>query len=341
MTDCFWIQEIDRSSRLVGYYTREPDGLSGMTPAALAQLVSVLPSEVEDLVNRVFVSSSDKNDLPVPLKMFAGQNLNLLNSESIDGAETDIVIPDFFCQAIIDYYTSYAAPYEGQEIARQNKATLLSGAVKLFIWSKTGHKFDKNEESYWYKRIKVALSSQIRPIPKNYFSIYVKMMEFFQQMETQFGYVIPDKNPDTSQYLVPDISIGLGFNDFLRSDTQNDRKIRLDFLGSEEPIDFREFGKDNNQIEKYQHIYPQESHGFSNKQMANAYPIKYSGIFEYYLTNVWIPEKFVLYINERDKYAVSYLKGKILELSSGEVAILRNSILGGVIDVLRPKIKGL
>jgi len=340
MSEFFWIQERDRSSNAIGYYTREPDGLSGMTPDALAQIVLVSSSDIQLLLNKLSSSSTEDSNIPLVLRTFAGQNFNLALSEKINDFNHAFIIPDFLCQAIIDYYTAYAPFYEGQQTARNNKATLLSGAVKLFIWSKTGHKFDKVQESYWYKRTKLATSSKTRPIQKNCFSIYLRMMAFFLEMETKLEYVIPDFNPASDEYLVPDISIGLGFNSFLRSNNEADKIIRKEYLGSDDIIDFSTNGKNSREVETYIHIYPEESHPNGNKHYARAYPIKYSGIFDYYLINIWIPEKFIPYIDERDPFAVQYLREKINKMSSGEITVQRNSILGGVIDLLRPRIKG-
>jgi hypothetical protein len=340
MSEFFWIQERDRSSNTIGYYTREPDGLSGMTPDALAQIVLVSSSDIQLLLNKLSSSSTEDSDIPLVLKTFAGQNFNLALSENINDFSDAFIIPDFLCQEIINYYTVYAPFYEGQQTAINNKATLLSGAVKLFIWSKTGHKFDRGQESYWYKRIKLATSSKIRPIQKNYFSIYLKMMPFFLEMETKLDYIIPDFNPAAEEYLVPDISIGRGFNSFLKSNNEADKIIRKEFLGSDDIIDFSTNGKNNREVDTYIHIYPEESHPNGNKHNARAYPIKYSGIFDYYLINIWIPKEFIRYIGERDSLAVQYLTEKINKMDSGEIAVQRNSILGGVIDLLRPRIKG-
>ena len=45
---------------------------------------------------------------------------------------------------------------------------------------KTGqYSLKKRLHSYWYERMKVAMSSKVRPLPSGYFSVYLKMMDFF------------------------------------------------------------------------------------------------------------------------------------------------------------------
>lgn len=343
MSDSIWIRELDRKDYNVSYYTREPDGLSGMSSAALAQLVLRPIQEIESLVESVQLCS-DKHSLPIPLQLFAGQDLNLVDAEDVKMFDIDWIIPDFLCQAVIDYYTSYADSYNGQDVARSNKQVLLGGAVRTFIWGKTGYQFSTGrnlrEGTYWYKRISIAMSSNTRLLPKNYFSIYLRMMDFFLQLETKFGYVIPDINPATEEYIVPDISIGQKFNDFLRSDEEDVAEKRLEYLGSRDPVDFRPSGKNNREIEPYEHIYPVESHSTNNKQFVNSYPLKYAGIFEYYLTNKWIPERFPEYIQQRDIPGFEHLRDKIRHLSSSDAAILRNTILGSLVDFFKPRIEG-
>lgn len=200
---------------------------------------------------------------------------------------------------------------------------------------KTGrYELEQRKGTYWYERIKIATSSESRPLPSGCFCIYIEMMNFFSHLESQLNYVMPDFNPETEEYIVPDISIGLGFNKFLRSEEELDKRIRLEFLGSENIVDFRDGGKNNREIEMYQHIYPVSSHGFNNKPDAKAYPNKYRGIFLHYLENVWIPNKFHVYIIERDKEGYKNLRAIIANLPNSRKTILQNTILKGVVQVM-------
>lgn len=192
----------------------------------------------------------------------------------------------------------------------------------------------KGRGAYWYERTKIATSSDWRPLPLGYFSIFIEMMNFFSQLESQLSYTMPDYNLETEEHIVPDISIGLGFNEFLRSDGNLEKRIRLEFLGSEDIIDFRSMGKNNREIEKYEHIYPASSHGVNNKKEVNAYPNKYRNIFLYYLENIWIPNRFHAYIGERDKEGYKNLRAMIVKLSDSRKIILQNTILKGVVQLL-------
>ena len=334
MSEIFWVSELDGAVPDVAYFTRQPDGLSGMTPAALAQFVVTPVSAVEKVLERI----KSNDDLPSPLQRYGGQSYNLAASDSYQGSYSEI-IPDFLCQAIIEAFTTAKKDYPGKQEALKNKQTLMSGAVRVFIWGKTNYQF-RVAGSYWNKRIAIALSSKSRPVPKGYFSIYSEMMDLFRELEIRFNYIIPDINPEKDEYLIPDISIGQLFNSFLRSEADKDRKIRQEYLGSDDVIDFRESGKDNSEIEYYFHIYPTESHGGSSKQRSNAYPIKYSSIFKYYFFNHWIPERFPAYLKDRDRQGYQYLETRIKALSSGDASVLRSTILGDIIDLFLPKLEG-
>lgn len=186
---------------------------------------------------------------------------------------------------------------------------------------------------YWYKRVQLAMSSTIRPLPRGYFCIYLRMMELFRQLEERFDYIFPDTDSETGKYIIPDISIGRMFNEFMRSDSDVAKHKRLEYLGSEEVIDFRSpNGKNYNEIDVYQHIYPKESHNDRNIAEAKAYPNKYSSIFDYYFEFHWIPDRFNDYLKERDLQGYQDLQNKINALTSGDRSVLKSTILHGVIQ---------
>lgn len=202
---------------------------------------------------------------------------------------------------------------------------------------KTGrYSLKQQSQTYWYDRMKIAMSSKSRPLASGYFSVYLRMMDFFSQLEVQLGYTLPDINIDTDEHIVPDISIGQGFNKFLRSEEQKDKDVRKDFLGSEDVVDFRSGGKNNSELEYYEHIYPKASHGVNNKHKVYAYPIKYSSVFDYYLENIWIPERFPVYIQERDEVGFDFIKLRIQELKPVERIVLGTTTLKGIIQYLLP-----
>lgn len=191
---------------------------------------------------------------------------------------------------------------------------------------------------YWYQRVRLALSDTKRPLQSGYFCIYEQMLSFFAQLEGRFGYVVPDLNPADGRYLVPDISIGQGFNEFLRSEDEIPTRVRLDLLGSSETIDFRfpgqrkdgrfEGGSHYTEIEIYNHVYPTASHGKYQVQQANSYPTRYLSIFQYYLQEYWIPDKCVPYLQKRDAQGIRYLQSAISELPPSTRQALSGTLIG-------------
>jgi phage regulator Rha-like protein len=66
----------------------------------------------------------------------------------------------------------------------------------------------KFSASYWYKRLGLAMSDMDKPLQARYFCIYLEMMRFFNELEVRLGYVVPDVNLVTDEYVIPDVSIG-------------------------------------------------------------------------------------------------------------------------------------
>lgn len=62
----------------------------------------------------------------------------------------------------------------------------------------------------------LAMSDIEKPLQAGYFCIYVEMMNFFRDLEMHLNYVVKDLNPETEEYIVPDISIAKCFNNWLR-----------------------------------------------------------------------------------------------------------------------------
>lgn len=195
-----------------------------------------------------------------------------------------------------------------------------------------------NQIPYWYQRIRLALSDTELPLQSGYFCAYEQMMTFFSQLEGRLGYVVPDLNPADGRYLVPDISIGQGFNRFLRSDDEIAVHARKVFLGSTDTVDFRQpgmrsggwfpGGKNFEEIQLYNHVYPTASHGKYQVQQANSYPTKYLSIFQYYLQEYWIPDSCIPYLQKRDSAGVKYLQSAINELPPSAREALSGTLIG-------------
>jgi phage regulator Rha-like protein len=204
--------------------------------------------------------------------------------------------------------------------------------------------------AYWYERIKVALSDAVMPLQGGYFCAYLEMMKFFQQLETHAQYVVPDLDPQTKKYIVPDISVGKKFNTWLRSEDSKAKSVRQKILGTEELIDFREerWNKDKNtgeqflvsagaqshEIAKYNHVYPESSHGSYNIQPVSSYPEKYLPIFNYFLANVWIPEDCDRYISERDSEGWKGAIERLMKLPSQQRQALSKTLIGSLLPSL-------
>lgn len=197
---------------------------------------------------------------------------------------------------------------------------------------------------YWYERLKVALSDTEMPLQEGYFCVYGQMMSFFCELETRLGYLVPDVNPITSEHLVPDISIGLRFNNFLRAGDEMACYARKHFLGSTEEIDFRPLrptkkgimpeGNCAHEIKKYMHVYPLISHGKYNRQPASSYPDKYLMLFKYFLEQHWISDFFVPYLLERDPQGLANMRNRVLQMSFSERQALSTTLIGRLVPAL-------
>lgn len=119
-----------------GYYTREPDGISGMSVTALAGLCGLTaPAAITQLLNRTEQSDPLTNDLPESLKPFVGKELRLLTKD-LQGIK---IIPDEACYAVLEYYALDARVYAGQDTAKTNYRMTGRAGMRVFIWTQTGY----------------------------------------------------------------------------------------------------------------------------------------------------------------------------------------------------------
>jgi len=128
------VSEIDSTGSETGYYTREPDGLSGMTVSALAEFCGLTQPAITQLLNKIQESDPITNDLSDPLKPFIGNDLRLITND----LQGRLIVPDEACFAIADHYANHARAYKGKSACRQNLQNLGNVSMRLFIWSKTG-----------------------------------------------------------------------------------------------------------------------------------------------------------------------------------------------------------
>lgn len=336
----------DEKGQETGYYTRLPDGISGMTVTALAEFCGTSQPVMTNLLNRVRDSDPISNELSSGLKGFAGKDLRLISND-LQGRR---IIPDEACYAVAEYYAFDARDYSGKDIAVSNFRSIGNVAMRVFIWSKTGYvppdlrQPTSTRGHYWYERIKVALTDIEKPLQSGYFCVYIEMMGFFRELETRLGYVISDYDPETGKYLVPDISIAKRFNEWLRSEDTEAAFARQRFLSSDEPIDFRPqrqnkdgwkaAGRHYCQIREYNHIYPEASHGKNNIQPVRSYPNEYLAIFRYYLENHWIPGRCITYLLQRDPSGVELIRSNLNLMPAHVRKALASTLVGKMIQSL-------
>lgn len=131
------VPEYDDSGDETGYYTREPDGVSGMTISALSDfcgLASGSTTAVSNLLDKIEASDAETNDLAESLKPLAGKDLRLETNDP-QGRK---LIQDEVCQAITEYYAFEAREYGGKSVAVRNYRAAAKAGIRFFIWAKTG-----------------------------------------------------------------------------------------------------------------------------------------------------------------------------------------------------------
>ncbi len=307
----------------------------------------------------IIIVVENEGDLVVDSRLIA-QDLNIEHRSFMETIKTyESLIEQEF--GVLRFQT--AKPQEGSKGGRPSEYALLTEDQSTFLmtlsrntpevvrckislvkaFSKAKELLKRREQvvydsrvPYWYQRMRLALSDLNKPLPDNHFCIYLRMMDFFSQLEVRLHYIVPDVSPQTGKRLIPDISIGRKFNDFLRSDDEIPCIARVEFLGSSELIDFRPGGSHYYEIETYNHVYPELSHGKNNIQECYAYPIRYSSIFDYFLQEWWIPGRCVGYLQERDAEGVKYLQDSINQLPSNMRDSLMGTLLGKLMRSLPP-----
>ena len=219
--------------------------------------------------------------------------------------------------------------------------------VKAFAEAKRHlqeRQFRQQHVPYWYERMRIALSDTVKPLQMDYFCVYREMMDFFCELENRFGYVISDIDEETGKRLVPDISIAQKFNQFMRSEDEIPSQARQYFLDSSKPVDFRQPGKrkhgwfdggaNHTEIQMYNHVYPESSHGKYNVHPAMSYPDEYRSIFRYYLQEHWITDFCVPYLQKRDPMGLQVMRAQMLRMSPAERQAIATTLVGRLLPSL-------
>jgi len=163
------VPERDENGNETGYYTREPDGVSGMTVSALAGFCGTDQPVITNLLNRIETSDPISNDLADCLKPLAGKDWRLISND-LQGRR---IIPDEACYAIAEYYVFEARQYDGKEIATTNFRSIARAGMRVFIWTRTGF-------------IPPAFRQpEVQPIPNT--SVYIKRLENMRDHEVDYS----------------------------------------------------------------------------------------------------------------------------------------------------------
>lgn len=131
------VPAFDNDGKETGYYTREPDGISGMTISALSEfcgLAAGSTSAVSNLLKQIEQSSPETNTLSEALKSLTGKALRL-ETNDLQGR---LIVPDEVCQAVIEYYAFESRDYAGRDVAIANYRAVARAGIRVFIWTKTG-----------------------------------------------------------------------------------------------------------------------------------------------------------------------------------------------------------
>jgi hypothetical protein len=185
------IPEYNENGRETGYYTRNPDGVSGMTVSALAEFCGTEQQTITQLLNRIRDTDAITNNLPNCLKCFANQELRLITND----LQGRLIIPDEACHAITEYYAFEARQYPGKEIAVNNFRMAGRAGMRVFIWSRTGYTPKPNETvvklhtTVYVQRIEGMRDHQV---PDELWMIFREAAELLLQIEKEWRVPVND-----------------------------------------------------------------------------------------------------------------------------------------------------
>lgn len=99
------------------YFTVRLTGRSGMSQRGLARFIGKSHVSISRWVEKVRKSELLLNDLPEPLKPFAGKPLTLLGYSDPRGRD---ILEDRFCSALIEYFAWWAQDAEDNHQAKKS-----------------------------------------------------------------------------------------------------------------------------------------------------------------------------------------------------------------------------
>lgn len=178
--------------------------------------------------------------------------------------------PAHVCMAILEYYAFEAST--ANDHAQKSYRTLARAGLTHFIYSQVGYQADSKESIVWrqfHDRVSLAYDS----VPAGYFSV-------FKEIATIFVTLI-NEGASLGEKFLPDISVGQHWGKFWNKES-------LEVLYGER--------------KQYEHNYPDNfPQAASNPQTPYAYPDDALPEFRKWVREVYLPEKFPTYIENKVK----------------------------------------
>ncbi len=117
------------------YFTVRSTGRSGMSQSGLARFIGKDPSSIGYWVKKVRQADPMDNQLPEPLKPFAGKPLTLVGYTDHTGRD---ILEDRFCSALIEYFAWWAQDANENNQAKKAFSLIRDVGMRQLIHLKTG-----------------------------------------------------------------------------------------------------------------------------------------------------------------------------------------------------------
>ena len=117
------------------YFTVKSTGRSGMSQTGLARFVGKHRTSIREWITKVRNAKPEDNQLPKPLKPFAGKPLTLRGYTDPQGRD---IVEDTFCYALVRYFAWYAQDAETNTQAKIAEELIGYFGMRSFIHLKTG-----------------------------------------------------------------------------------------------------------------------------------------------------------------------------------------------------------
>lgn len=242
------------------------DGTPYLCARGLALLCGVAPSNIITLVKEWDVLRSKPRGQAIEkiINAQGGDASTLYAPIRVDGKNYH-AINDINCMAILEYYAFDSQIPSAR--ARENYRSLAKLTLKKFIYDQTGYSPSDDLPKYWkvfHERI------SLNDIPSGYFSVFREIASLLVT-SIQKGMPLNEKT-------IPDISVGQVWAKYWRDNNLEET-----------------YGERIRHLHKFPENFPQID------PKAWIYPIEALGVFRKWLDNVYVPEKFQIYLNGKAK----------------------------------------